>query len=262
MFCSKCGAQLKDDAVFCTACGNPVTKRPEQNQVVSNGGMPSIISNLLNRLVSFFTKNDQVAVVADSVNDNTFSGLILAGFGIIMYALAAMVNVNQGASSIFGTSAGVSSGLTLLWGFLTALLVYAAAAGMIFVVLKFICKKDITIQGSSNLVAYASIPMICVFIINMLLGLIWFPLPYIFLAFAFMLTTVLVYSGISKVIGSVKTAFIPFVIVAAVVAIVAMLFICLVGKSVIRDACTGIFSSGLNDIGTSIMGSIFGGLGF
>lgn len=26
MYCNKCGKQLKDDAKFCTACGNPVVR--------------------------------------------------------------------------------------------------------------------------------------------------------------------------------------------------------------------------------------------
>ena len=99
MFCNKCGKELSDGAAFCSNCGNQVGAAPTpapQAAPAAAASVPPIFTRLISQIVNFFTKKDPTAVVAKSAKDNSFSGCILAAFGALMFALSAMVNINQG----------------------------------------------------------------------------------------------------------------------------------------------------------------------
>lgn len=215
MFCNKCGKQLSDDAAFCSECGNQVGPAPAaapKAAPAAKASVPPIFSRLISQIVNIFTKKDPVGVVANSAKDNSFSGLILAAFGVLMFAVSAMVNINQGIVSYFKVTnkgvitasqmklvqkyfpSGVSFGLMLL----LAIIVFAVAAAIVFVSANYIAKKKISISGACNIVAYSSIPMIAICILNMLFGLIWYALPVIFMLLAVALTLMILISALSK----------------------------------------------------------------
>lgn len=219
MFCNKCGKELSDGAAFCSNCGNQVGAAPApQAAPAAAASVPPIFTRLISQIVNIFTKKDPTAVVAKSAKDNSFSGLILAAFGALMFALSAMVNINQGFLSYYKTVRGgrlssadmkilekyFPSGASFGLMFLLAIIVFATAAGIVFVSANYIAKKKISISGACNIVAYSSIPMICISILNMIFGLIWFALPVIFMLLAVVLTLMILISALGKATDSEK----------------------------------------------------------
>lgn len=252
MFCNKCGKQLPDNAVFCSGCGNQVgaaapTAAPKA-KAASSGELPLILKRLIGQVVGFFTKKDPVGVVTGSAHDKTWSGAILAGFGAIIMALAAMINVNQGLLSSIKDNYDVStsqakdlmkayglkfpSGVSFLMTLLTVVVLYAVVAAMVYVVTTKIAKKELSLPGALNIVAYASIPMICVSILNMLAGLIWFVLPVLFMLIAIVATLILISAGASSVCALEKPSFKVSMILYGVIAFVAFLMVWIALKSI------------------------------
>lgn len=212
MFCNKCGKELSDNATFCSGCGNQVGAAPAAAPAAANSSLPPIFSRFISQVTNFFTKKDPVGVVANSAKDNSFSGVILAVIGMIMFALSAMVNINQGIVSIFKTSNDgklsnsdmklvqkyFPSGASFGWMLLLSVIVFAVATLIVFIAANRVAKKNISISGACNIVAYSSIPMIVVFILNMLLGLIWYALPVFFILLAVAVTLIILTSALGK----------------------------------------------------------------
>ncbi len=248
MFCNKCGKELSDNATFCSGCGSQVGAAPAAAPAAANSSLPPILSRLISQITNFFTKKDPAGVVANSAKDNSFSGAILAVFGILMFAVSAMVNVNQGLLSYAKGVAGefwndkyaeqvaksFPSGNSFGMFLLLAVVVFVVASAMVYVGVTKVAKKQISFSGAMNVVAYASIPMIAVSIINMLLGLIWFALPPFFMLVAICFTLFVIAAAVDKVTENEKPLTVKFVVLG-ITAIVTFLTLCIVCKS-INDA--------------------------
>ncbi len=238
MFCNKCGKELSDNATFCSGCGSQVGAAPAAAPAAANSSLPPILSRLISQITNFFTKKDPAGVVANSAKDNSFSGAILAIFGILMFAVSAMVNVNQGiisyAKAMYEDDwsnkiskeiaknfpSGTSFGMFLL----LAVVVFAAAAIMTYVFTNNVVKKQISFSGAINLVAYASLPMIVVSVLNMILGLIWFALPVFFMLLAVLFTLAVMGSALDKVTGGEKSLTVKIAVIGVTV-VVALIFL-------------------------------------
>lgn len=248
MFCNKCGKQLPDNATFCSGCGNKVGTAPAAAASAAPASLPPILSRLITQLKNFFTKKDPIGVVAHSAKDNSFSGIILAVFGMLMFALGAMVNVNQGLKAYVKAEAegtyelyakevtksfpsGTSFGMMLL----TAFVVYVVAVLAIYFVVNNLAKKQLSISGACNIVAYASIPIIAVSILNMIFGLIWFFLPVAFMLLTVLATLIILIVSVNKVTDGEKPLTVNSVIFG-VVAIVALVMIWVALKSIYDSA--------------------------
>ncbi len=245
MFCNKCGKELSDNATFCSGCGNQVGAAPAAAPAAANSSLPPILSRFISQITNFFTKKDPVGVVANSAKDSSFSGVILAVIGILLFAVSAMVNVNQGMLSYYKAGygddwskefeklivkrfpTGTSFGMFLL----LAVVVFAVASVMVYLATTKVAKKQISFSGAMNVVAYASIPMIAVSIVNMLLGLIWFPLTAIFMLAALCVTVAIIGASIDKVSEGQKPLTVKL-LVFAVTAIVAFIFLWIALKSI------------------------------
>lgn len=248
MFCNKCGKELSDNATFCSGCGNQVGAAPAAAPAASNSSLPPILSRLISQVTNFFTKKDPVGVVANSAKDNSFSGVIFAIFGVLMFAVGAMVNVNQGLISLAKKAAGdfwsskfekiiaksfptsTSFGMFLL----LAVIVFVVASAMVYVATTKVAKKQISFGGAMNIVAYASIPVIIVSVLNMILGLIWYALPVIFMLVALCLTLCIIGASVDKVTESEKPLTVKF-LVMGVTALVTFIFLW-ISLKVVNDA--------------------------
>ena len=237
MFCKKCGKELPDNAQFCSGCGNQIGAAPAA--VAAPAQVPVIFKRLIAQIVNFFTKKNPLGVVANSAKDNSFSGLILALFGAIVMSLSTMVNVNQGMLAItkwqykkygvkFTSEAAKAlaknypSAASFFLTLLGVVVTFAAAGFILFAVANYFAKKPLTISGAFNIVSYASIPVICAAILNMLLGLIWITLAPLTMFFAGLFTILLIISAFNKVIDSEKN-FTSDVIVVMSIALVAII---------------------------------------
>ncbi len=249
MFCNKCGKELSDNATFCSACGTQVGAAPAApaapDAAAKSNSLPPILSRLISQVTNFFTKKDPVGVVANSAKDNSFSGAILAVFGMIMFAISAMVNINQGLLSYSKEVAGdfwnktlqkmvekkFPSGTSFGMFLLLAIVVYVVAAAMVYVASTKVAKKQISFGGAMNVVAYASIPIIAVSVLNMILGLIWFALPVFFMLLAVCVTLCIIGASVDKVTESEKPLTVK-TLVFGVTALVAIIFLWIALKSV------------------------------
>ncbi len=263
MFCNKCGKELPDGAAFCTGCGNQIGAAPQNAAPASAPApaeMPLIIRRLVSQVVAFFAKKDPAGVVCNSARDNTWSGLILGLFGILMSALGVMVFINQKviavAKEAFGgmwsseaakqvlksVPAGKAFGMTLL----ASAVVFVVSGILMFVLANYVAKKPLSLAGAFNVVAYSSIPMVAVAILNMLFGLIWIVLPVVFTFLALIATVVLLFIGLNKVSASETPSALVNYIYFVVVAGVAVLFAYI--------AMNVVFDSGA----ASFLGSVIG----
>lgn len=272
MFCNKCGKELPDGAAFCTGCGNQIGAAPQNSApAAAPAEMPLIIKRLVSQVVAFFVKKDPAGVVCNSARDNTWSGLILGLFGILMSALGVMVYVNQVILSAFKDVSGGAfnsavtkfvsklfpSGTTFGMTLLASAVVFVVASVLLFILSNYLAKKPLSIQGAFNVVAYASIPMIAVAILNMLFGLIWTVLPLVFTILAVVATVVLLFIALNKVVGFEKPALWVNYIFLAAVTIVTVLF----AYIVLKESVNALISKVMSGMGGALdFEDILGGL--
>lgn len=228
MRCERCGRELPDNAAFCSSCGNRIAEQqPAQafpyaqygagtyvpQQPAQPKQMPPVFKTLLDQVKAFFTKKDPVGTVANAAQDKSWSGAILIGLTVLLCALSKMVYVLEMPSYLFlGEAAGKVFLLSLIMG-----CVYAGAAAlMTFVVLKYMYKNETSIQACLNIVAYAAIPMLVAYVLNMLLGLIWSVLPVFTLLVAIVATMLLIYSAVSRAYALERPPFAGAVIIVAI----------------------------------------------
>ena len=257
MFCNKCGKELSDTATFCSGCGNQVgTVAPAPK--TTNSEMPVIVSRLISQVVNLFTKKDPVGVVANSAKDTSFSGLIIAVIGMLFTALGAMVNINQGMLTfyklVYGDylnaerkkdvikhfPSGSSFGMILL----AAVVIYFVAVLAIYLASNKIAKKPMSFSGACNVVAYASIPVFAISILNMLFGLIWFVLPVVFMLIALCVTVVVIMSAFNKYVENEKT-FITNIAIVAGVSIASLIMLAIAFKTINNAKDSDAILSGL-----------------
>lgn len=262
MFCNKCGKELPDTAQFCSGCGNQIgaVAQPAPSADAAPAQVPVIFKRLITNTVDFFTKKDPAAAVTRSAKDSSFSGIIMAIFGMLMFALGAMVNINQGmlsyAKQVMGDfysssyskliaesfPSGASFGMMLLFAFI----VYAVAVVMIFVAANYVAKKPLTLSGACNLVAYSSIPVIIISILNMLFGLIWFVLPVLFMLVAVVASVVILATSLNKAVETDKPLTVNL-LVFAVTAVVALIFLWISLKTINGAKDSGAIVTGISN---------------
>lgn len=249
MFCKNCGNQLPDNAAFCSNCGANIgaapSAQPTHAAPAQPTQMPLIFKRLFEQVINFFVRKNPVGVVANSSRDTSWSGSIVAALGVLIISLANMVNVNQFIKSTVKNAYGklvddsyitkmFPSGASFLWTLLTTVVLFVSAAALVLLVVKGLAKKQITICGAINVVAYAALPMIGVAILNMIFGLIWLVLPIIFMIGASIFTVILIIMSVNKITDSQKTLTTNFVI-AMGITVVAILFTYLSTKGIIKS---------------------------
>ena len=148
MFCKNCGAQLNDDAKFCTSCGNvvaaevpapqpevqtvpqqpvqpvyqqpvqpvqPVYQQPMYQQPVAPAQPNPAVTNFVAALKSFF--RNPMATVAGAAKSNTHEWALLAGLNVLIYALATAVVGLEMLTQLIKSLLGGFGGMVDLGGF-------------------------------------------------------------------------------------------------------------------------------------------------
>lgn len=151
MFCKNCGAQLNDDAKFCTSCGNvvaaeapapqpevqtvpqqpaqpvyqqpvqpvqpgqPVYQQPVYQQPVAPAQPNPAVTNFVAALKSFF--GNPMGTVAGAAKSNTHEWALLAGMNVLIYALATAVVGLEMLTQLIKSLLGGFGGMVDLGGF-------------------------------------------------------------------------------------------------------------------------------------------------
>ncbi|MBQ4423749.1 MAG: zinc ribbon domain-containing protein [Clostridia bacterium] len=269
MFCQKCGSQIPDDSTFCRNCGAPVAgKAPVQKTAQPT---PQIFTNLLNAIKAFFSPKPEagLSIVGES---KTHEWSILLGANVLFFALSFALNPGQFVLSVFGlilgpiaSAAGASVseyasvmgasgmgqmfnfGFFLLFGLLVSILANAIVFGAYLLLEKIFHRGNQPVIGALNTVAYSTIPVTIVCVLNMLLGLLWGVLIIPFLAAALLMQVFLLYFAVRKNSEKGEVKFLVFIltflVVAFLVVLVAYLFMQAGVGASIKSALRAAYSS-------------------
>lgn len=260
MFCSQCGKEVPEGAAFCAGCGTPVGAAPAAPAapVATAEAKPSAVMKVLNSFLAILKgvfSGDVVKTVGAQAKNTGFEWIVGIALTVLTFTVAMSVNFLQGVSQLVkGIAGGMGSqlmeyigfpflgifGVSLLIGLITT---GAVVAGM-WLLAKLVAKKNVSWFSVLNLVATATLPLSACYIVNMLLGLIWLPLPIIVSVVALMMTVVLLYIGFQKLEKPVLAPFYPFTALIAAVTIVALLLSYLLYGSVLSVWIKGL-SGGL-----------------
>ncbi len=265
MFCKNCGANLPDDAKFCTTCGAvtgeaPVSAAQPQVIYVQKASNP-MVEKFVSTIKNFFSK--PVAAVSASAKSVTHEWSILAAINIVLYALGAAVVGLEMISQLLGSMIGsLAKGMDLgeIYpffaifgiGLLIGVATYFATSLGIWILIAKIFKKNASFTSVLNMVATASLPLGIISLANMLLGLIYAPITIIFFIVAFAMSVILLYNGSQKFEKLDKSPFYGFGIVLLIVVAIAFL-LGLLYFSAIGDS--------ISEFATSSVGNLLGGLG-
>lgn len=272
MFCNKCGKQLPDGSVFCDGCGASLTggapvQQPPMPQQPMYGqpqqpvygqppygqqpyGQPPygqqpyysapnpMFANFVNMLKGLFSGN-AVTAVGNCAKSRTHEWALSLGAFTLLFGLSPMLFFKE----CFDFPASFKFFILFaLLGAMTA----ATSALTIFVFMKNLYNKNISLIQALNVVGAATIPVSTVFIVNLLFGLMesfGLAVAVLLLLIAIVLSAILAYEGMQSFEPLGVKPFYSFAASGASVAIVVMLFGWLFLKIIVRSALQGMFYS-------------------
>ena len=229
-FCPKCGNKLEPGAAFCPKCGNKLDGSAPKKAVGDSG----LIGETLGTLKTFVSKSPDAAV-GRAAKSTGLSWTIFGGLSILAFMFALPTNIHQFLySTVMGTVRKMAGaipssymsqarsaarqgikqihnwGLGLLWSFLIGAFVFFGLSFAIYAAIKFIHKKDVKLFSVFNMVSVAALPLTCVYIVNLLIGLIWVPIAMILTGCAAVLTLILLFNGFQKLVAFEKRPTLTF----------------------------------------------------
>lgn len=236
MFCSKCGKEISDNAAFCPGCGTatnaqaaPVSAAPVATAEAKPSVFAQLFGSFLNVLKGVFSKNI-VKTVGDQAKNTGLEWVFGIALSLLSFAFAVPVNLVELAAD-----AEIDEGFPFFGFFgmslLIGVLVLGATVAGLWLLAKLVTKKDVAWPCVLNMVATATLPLSLCYIANMLLGLIWWPLPMVATIVALFMTGILLYAGFQKLEKPETSPFFPFIALVAVLVVVALLLCALLYKA-------------------------------
>ena len=270
MFCSHCGSQVPDGAAFCAACGTPANGQPAAVQTATQpvaapaapGTGSVVFKDFLGMVKGFFSK-DVMKTVGVEAKSTGKEWIVALALSVLMFALSTTLNVIELVGSTgFKLMGYMGAGFFKFFGFglLVALITAGATFGAVYLLMAVFMKKKVSPMAVLNLVGVATLPLTVCQIVNMLLGLIWFPLVIVTSIVAVIMSILMLYVGVQKMEKLDKSPFYPFVLVLALVIIVAALFGYLLYKSLAAAVLLGVAGGAVGDL-MGGMGGLMGGMG-
>ncbi len=258
MFCKNCGNQIDDNAAFCPVCGTalkepasapaaPTTANTTAPAAPSAASVifQSIMSNLVRVFKEFFSC-DVMKGLATAAKSTTHEWAVLLFAYVLIFSLSVPIVIKCALGSIayFGSYIAAMAKFGPIFGIslLVALIANAAIFFGLFVQIKLIHKKNVSIISVLNAAEYAMLPITLACLINMLLALIWAPLAIMTFITAFIMQTILLYVGLQKLDKLEKSPFytftlVSFVCVCVVIGVAALLY----------NSCLSSILSGMTD---------------
>lgn len=216
MFCNNCGKQLADNARFCDGCGAQIGAPAAHNPApMGYNGAPMgyapvpvkapnpTMENFTKFLKSFFTPGP-VRTIATAAKSTSLEWLLFAGIGMLVYGFALATNIWQLLDSMLGAMSSqvmdqiFNYGQWLLYGILIGAFSYFLLSGLTLLTVKVIFKKNVHVNSIFNVVAIATVPLTLAYIVNLLLGFVWFPMVIVTFMGGILASAVLLYVGVQK----------------------------------------------------------------
>ena len=207
MYCKNCGNKVAGDAKFCAVCGATVggeetfIPASEQSTTIT---IPPIFAKFLPEMKALFSKNP-TKMVSIAAKSRGLEWVIWAVLSLFTYAFSAAVLPLNLVREMAGASAstlldfieypfGGIFGISLL----IALIAYVVMAAGFWGLSCLIHKKLIHPFKALNVLSCAMIPLIAAQLVNMLLGLMWFPLTICTTIIALVFLVVFLYVGVQR----------------------------------------------------------------
>lgn len=254
MFCSNCGSQISEGGQFCPTCGQAVAQQvtPEVpvQQAEQQPEQPSVAGEMMKSFFQIvkgvFSKNI-VKTVGDQAKNTGNEWIISIVLSILTFAFALPVNIIQGFKGMINGIAGGMIGSGIMGyiklpffsffgvSLVIGIVVLATVVLGLRVMTTIVAKKNVSWICVLNLVGTATIPLSACYLVNMILGLIWIPLPILVSVVALLMTVVLLYVGAQKLEKPAVSPFYPYTIVITIVVIVSVLVSSLLLKAVFTN---------------------------
>ncbi len=227
MFCTNCGKNLPDDAVFCDNCGTRMAaSAPAQPPVenVASTQAPAyapaapapvnpIIDNAIAAFKGFFSGNP-IGAVEKASKSSGLEWLILVGF-------TAFFNMFLRALKFLhaDTERGDFEAIELINGLLETFIFFFVASSAVLLLFKLAYNKDVAIQTIFNVTGIAMLPLGCAYLLNIIFGFVWSGLAATISSVALIAFALLLYIAIQK-LSDVKPSVWSFVIVLVVLLLI------------------------------------------
>ncbi len=225
MFCKNCGNNLSDDARFCNVCGTPVDAIQPAGSVAPKEPNP-MFANFLAYIKGFFSSKTTETVTL-AAKSKSLEWIIFIAANVLTFALSFMLNVKYMMGSnetleVLGNNVFNYFLLFLINLFAGSVVLFALAGGL-FLCLKLIFKRDVSLFQALNIVSYATIPVTAVCTANIILGLIAFPISIITYVVGILGSCCLLYVGVQKTDEEKDVPYFLFIAVLAVAAALGIL---------------------------------------
>lgn len=216
MFCAKCGKELPNGASFCPNCGNQTDPSKKKETSLKNPFLP---------ILAFFKKGNQAQAIADTYQDKSAIGIIIATVSALLFALSYMVCFLETTQKQFRAEYGGTLASFFL-ALLAGVMVVCAGVFCVFLYAKLVRhEKEASFLSAVNLTAYAFLPLLGASLLNMLLGLITYAIPVIFWVMALAVSLAIYLAGFRKVFALGEDHFAAvFTVVTVIVAVAAIFF--------------------------------------
>ena len=255
MFCDKCGTKVDDGQPFCPNCGNRLGASQPAPQ--TNPAAPAqmkqanpMIQNLLGQLRAFFSRRPTDAI-DKALGSTGFEWAILLGCYVILGALSLAVVNAEKDYDFFGRSFG--------FGLLAMILYNAVVFGGILLYVYVIQKKKLPIMSVLNLTELTFLPLIIVYVLNMLLGVIWSVLVDAAILTAIVMQVFFIIAALRKLDDNGEINVLHFALVAVAVIFFYMLFHYLfVDKLIIANGIAAQMKQSFGGFDLGDLGGLFG----
>jgi predicted nucleic acid-binding Zn ribbon protein len=213
-FCEKCGAQLNDNAQFCTSCGNVITKDSNEQRGSSKQYVNAQTLGYLLEAKDVFLGMliKPVSTIVSSIESFRMqSALMLSGILAIVNGILGMWLMARVGNAIFGALGGGLSdygyygldnslpyGKVFISSFILTLLSIGIIAGVSFGANKLISKSDKGFFPLLNVAVCAQVPYMASLFIGTILSYLSVRLFILVLVLGLILTIISAFEGIKK----------------------------------------------------------------
>ena len=226
---------------------------PVQN-VANNTPMNVMLQNFLATIKGFFSK-DTVKTVANASKSTGLEWLLMMLSCSLLFAFSLAFGVKQILSSLLLDMLPIrifNFGIWFLWGLIIGVGSFFLLSLAMFLLTKIIFKIEVKIQNIFNLVATACLPLGVAYIINIILGFVWYPLTIILSVVSLVQTAILLYVGIQKLKKLDKSPFWAYSITWLIVMFILVVVVGIIIRTAVGFAVQNAYSDMASGISNTL----------
>ncbi len=283
MFCKYCGKEIDSSDRFCDGCGANL-----QESIISQATETSkVLSDGKSYLRSFFSKNP-ATVIDKSKNANSWIGVGIVIFAVLLYSLVTCLNITQNSNVVLSSvNDTVNSTAKDILGnfenqiggylpnleisflielfvpyFFFAIVVMGVVLTILYLSLKVRKMPTPDLKSIFNMLGATSLPIVTALIINLIIGFI-LPQTSIFIfAVGIFVSAIFVYEMLRSFYGDDYKPIIEMLIIAVAVLLASAIFITIT-VNIIGNELENTLMSELDrmvDDGTNLMNDFLGSI--